>query len=153
MVGSSVYEYLNKYEIPYEFIRHPLAFTARQRAKAARLRERDVAKTVMVRADGMIVIAVLRADEQVDLDRLAEQLDAHAIQLVPETEFSSYFPDCDPGAVPPLGDLYGLPVVVSPSIDAEPCITFSAGSLTELVTIPYSQFRKRVTPRVAHFTY
>lgn len=140
---------LEERRLPYTAIPHARAFTAHEVARVAHIHEEELAKTIMVWIDEALVMAVLHADERLDLRRVKEVLRANAVRLATEREFEGHFPDCELGAMPPFGNRYGLPVIVSPKVAAAGVITFNAGSHTELVRMSYSDFDQLVHPCVA----
>jgi len=110
---------------------------------------RRVAKSVMVKANGQAWIAVVPATEVLDEDRLAAVLDAPAVRLLHESEFEGLFPDCEPGAEPPFGGLYGLPVVIDSALAEAETIVFRAGSHEEAIEMRYQDFyRLEKEPKV-----
>ena len=145
-VATAVLEERN---MPYTAIPHTRAFTAQEVARAAHIEEKELAKIVMVWLDGELAMAVLHADERLDLKRLREATGARELRLATEDEFVDAFPDCEPGAMPPFGNRYGMAVIVSPSITMAKTITFNAGSHTELVRMNYNDFDQLVHPQIA----
>jgi len=151
MQSQTIQSYLKNNGIPYEEIYHPRAVTAEQIAHVTRIPEEKLAKTVVVRIKGQLTLVVLHANERVSLHRLGEQLGTSDIKLCPESEFAQYFPDCEPGAMPPLGDLYHMPVIVSESVASDEKIVFNAGTHTELIAMSYDDFARVVKPEVGQF--
>ena len=113
---------------------------------------RELAKTVMVKLDGKMAMAVLPSLRKVDLNLLRESVGAREAQLATETEFKSLFPDCETGAMPPFGNLYGLDVYVSPNLAEDDQIAFNAGSHTEVMKLAYMDFDRLVKPRAVRMT-
>lgn len=151
MLTYTIQNYLKQNHIPYQRIEHSRTYTAQQTARVAHLPPDRLAKTVIVNVDDDMVMVVLSANERIDLQGLKEYLEADNIELVSEEEFQERFPDCELGAIPPLGDLYQMPVVVSQTVASRESLTFCAGTHTDLVTIPYSYFKSLVRPIVATF--
>ncbi|HSR49715.1 MAG TPA: YbaK/EbsC family protein [Acidobacteriota bacterium] len=145
-------EYLNENGVKYVMISHSPAYTAQEIAAAAKVSGKELAKTVMVRLDGKMAMAVLPASLQVDLSRLAELCGAEVAELAAEDEFKGLFPDCEPGAMPPFGNLYGMPVYVAETLSEDEEIAFNAGSHTELVQLRYQDFVRLVQPSVLKFS-
>lgn len=148
---SKLKEFLDSENVQYLVISHSPAFTAQQIAASAHVKGRELAKTVMVRIDGHLAMAVLPASQKVDLDRLREAAGADQVELASEREFRDYFPDCDLGAMPPFGNLYGLEVYVADGLTEDDEIAFNAGSFTELVRMSYGDFERLVHPTVLRF--
>jgi Ala-tRNA(Pro) deacylase len=144
-------EFLDSKHIQYIVISHSPAFTAQQVAASAHVKGKELAKTVMVKIDGSLAMAVLPASQKVDLERLREAAGAEQVELASEREFRDRFPDCDLGAMPPFGNLYGLDVYVADTLTDDEEIAFNAGSFTELVRMAYRDFDQLVQPEVLRF--
>lgn len=151
MQSENIQNYLNRHGIPYEEIEHSRAVTAEEVAHVVQIAENKLAKTVVLRVRGELTLAVVHADERVDLDRLSEYLELSDIELCPEEEFMDFFPDCEIGAMPPFGELYGMNVVVSESVASDDYILFNAGTHTELIKMRYVDFARLVQPMVGCF--
>jgi len=106
-----------------------------------------------VRIDGKMVMAVLPASRQIDFHLLKKSLGASNIQLATEQEFRDMFKDCEVGAMPPFGNLYGMDVYVAESLEEDEEIAFNAGSHTEIIKLAYSDFKKLVNPKIYKFSY
>ena len=152
MLSWTIQNYLERNQIPFEVLEHPRAFTAAETAHAAHLSGKKLSKTVVVRLEGQMAMVVLHAHEMVDLERLKESLGVKNVELVSEREFEDRFPDCEAGAMPPFGDLFRMPVIVSESVASDEYFTFNAGNHTELITIPFLSFKKLVQPIIGTFT-
>lgn len=139
-------EFLDRHHVKYVRIRHSAAFTAQEVAASAHIPGKELAKTVMVKVDGKMVMAVLPASFQVDMDHLKQAVQATHVELASEQEFKSAFPDCEVGAMPPFGNLYGMDVLVSKSLAEDEEIAFNAGSHTELFRMSYEDFENLVRP-------
>jgi len=148
---TTLKKYLDAERIQYIVISHSPAFTAQQIAASAHVKGRELAKTVMVKVDGVLAMAVLPASQKVDLERLREAAGAERVELAAEREFRDRFPDCDLGAMPPFGNLYGLDVYVADTLADDEEIAFNAGSFTELVRMTYHDFERLVQPKVLRF--
>ena len=144
-------EILRTNNVPYEEITHSPAYTSEQTAHAAHISGKRITKSVIIEIDGEMAIAVLHVDEHVDLTRLRDLTGAKEVRLVSEQEFLERFPDCEMGAIPPFGNLYDMPVFVSSQVDHEESLIFNPGSHTELVRIPYSDFKRIAQPAVLDF--
>jgi|ERR1700693_5079614 Ala-tRNA(Pro) deacylase len=140
MIPQRIVEYLESHAVPYERRLHRRAITAQDLAATVHVPGRRVAKSVIVEADRQIWIAVLPATEVVDEKRLAAVLDASTVRLLPEWEFEALFPDCEPGAEPPFGGLFGLPVVIDSTLAGSDRIVFRAGSHEEAIEMRYDDF-------------
>jgi Ala-tRNA(Pro) deacylase len=141
--------YLRHHHVEYEVQRHSPAFTAQDVAATEHLPGDQMAKVVMVVADGKLTMLVVPASRRVDEERAALALNAKEVRLAGEGEFTSTFLDCDVGAMPPFGNLYGVPVYVDSELADEKTITFQAGTHTRTITLKYADFESLVGPMVA----
>ncbi len=153
MPATKLKRFLDENEVPYESIRHFVAYTAQETAASAHIRGRELAKTVMVKIDGRMAMAVLPATRRLDLDRLVHAAGAGQAALSTEREFSQMFSDCEPGAMPPFGNLYGMDVYVDTHLAQDEHIAFNAGTHEELIQISYCDFERLVGPTVADLAY
>jgi Ala-tRNA(Pro) deacylase len=151
MPATKLREYLDKQGIKYVNITHSLGYTAQEIASLAHIPGRELAKTVMVYLDDKLAMAVLPASTHVSLSKLKEVTGARTVTLATEREFRSAFPDCETGAMPPFGNLYGLPVYVDISLSFDKEIVFNAGTHRELVRLAYPDFERLVRPVVGEF--
>ena len=145
-------EFLDSHEIEYVTISHSKAFTAQKIAASAHISGKELAKTVMVIIDGKMAMAVLPASYKVDFDLFKKVTRAKKIELSTEEEFRDIFPQCDIGAMPPFGNLYGMDVFVAQSLAEDEEIAFNAGFHTELIRMSYKDFEKLVKPKVLKFS-
>ncbi len=104
--------------VAYEVIRHPEVFTAQEFAAVEHISGYEVAKVVMTAVDQKLVMLVLPAPNRVDLAKLQHALGASVVRLAQEREFANVFPDCEPGAMPPFGNLYGVLVYADQTLTA-----------------------------------
>lgn len=139
-------DFLSQNRVAHQVIQHPLAFTATSVAGAAHIPGKEMAKTVVVSLDGHHVLAVLPAHRKVDLERLREATGAGTAELADERTFAREFPECEPGAMPPFGHLYGMPVYVEPHLALDAQIAFNAGTHTELIRMAYRDFERLAHP-------
>jgi len=144
-------EFLNEHNIKYVTIRHSLAYTAQEIAASAHLPGKELAKTVMINIDGKMAMAVLPASSKVNFETLKNAAGAKNAELASEEEFQRMFPDCEIGAMPPFGNLYGMEVFASETLAQDQEIAFNAGSHTELVRLAYKDFERLVSPRMVKF--
>jgi Ala-tRNA(Pro) deacylase len=144
-------EYLDYHLVKYVVITHSPAFTMQEIASATHIPGKELAKTVIVEIDGRMAMAVLPASQKVDLESLRDALGASEVRLAKEREFRDRFPDCEPGAMPPFGNLYDMDVYVADSLTEDEEIAFNAGSHTQLVRMAYRDFERLVQPKVMHF--
>jgi Ala-tRNA(Pro) deacylase len=143
--------YLRENKIPFEEQHHPRAVSAQEVAASEHVPGRMLAKTVMVLADREMVMLALPAPYQVDLEKAAAALGVDEARLAEEEEFSNSFLDCEVGAMPPFGNLYGVPVYVEKTLAEDETIVFRSGTHTETMSVSYSDFERLVEPTVAQF--
>ncbi len=153
MPVAKLKQFLDANRVPYASIKHYEAFTAQEIAAAAHVRGRELAKTVMVKIDGAMAMAVLPAPKKLDTDSLKAVARARTVALATEREFKDLFGDCEPGAMPPFGNLYGIKVYVEASLAEDKQISFNAGTHDELIQMSYRDFERLVQPVVAELTY
>lgn len=152
MPAKKIKDSLDSHHVKYISISHSTAYTAQEIASLAHVRGDEFAKTVIVRIDGELVMAVLPASYQVDLTRLKAAVHGRKIALATETDFRDKFPECELGAMPPFGNLYGMPVFVDDSLARNQQIAFNAGTHHELIRLSYHDFAKLVHPKIAAFS-
>ena len=145
-------KFLDDNKIRYVRISHSPAYTAQEIAASAHIPGREVAKTVMVKVDDKLHMVVTCASCQVDLAELKRALGARKVELASEDEFRGLFPECELGAMPPFGNLFGRRVFVTEELTEDEDIAFNAGSHTELVRMSYSDFARLVEPKVVDVT-
>jgi Ala-tRNA(Pro) deacylase len=140
--------YLNDQDVRYVTISHSPAYTAMEIAHAAHVPGKELAKTVIVKLDGEMAMAVLPATEQLDLERLRDATGANLVELADESDFAPRFPDCEAGAMPPFGNLWDMDVFVDQRLREDEKIAFNAGNHRELIQLTYSDFERLVQPTV-----
>jgi len=142
--------FLRDNRVPFQVHHHPEAFTAQEVAAAEHVPGRELAKVVLVSGGEQLAMAVVAAPQQVDLDKAAAALGAGKARLASEEEFSAQFPDCDTGAMPPMGNgaLYDVPVFVDPSLKKQGTIVFNACTHTDAIHMSYADFERIVKPEV-----
>jgi len=140
--------FMDARHIPYSLTRHRCAFRASELASVEHLPAWEVAKTVVVFGDKKFHIVVVPADRHVDLHELQAALDLKHVRLATETELGELFPDCELGAMPPVGILYHLPVYLDSELATEPMIAFNGGSHEECIHMRMADFRKLALPTV-----
>jgi Ala-tRNA(Pro) deacylase len=152
MPAKKLKESLDKEKIKYVSITHSPAYTAQEVAASAHVPGKALAKTVIIKIDGKMAMAVLPANRKVVVQDLREITGAERVQFATEVEFKNLFPDCETGAMPPFGNLYGMDVYVAPSLAEDEEIAFNAGTHTELIKMSYKDFERLVKPKVLSFT-
>ena len=144
--------FLKENKVSYQLLPHPEAFSALELAESLHVTGKRVAKVVVVRAKRRYVMTVLPSHLYINLERLARLLKAGPVSLATEAELTALFPDCEAGAMPPFGNLYGLPVYVDLSLTREPLLFFRAGTHREVIEMRYRDFSDLVHPEVGIFT-
>jgi len=151
MPATKLRNYLDSHKVKYVTLSHPPAYTAGEIAEQAHISGNLLAKTVMVKLDGKLAMAVLPAPNKVDFQLLKEATGAKHVELAKEYEFKDKFPDCEVGAMPPFGNLYDMDVYVEEILSWDDEIGFNAGTHSEIVKLAYKDFENLVHPKVAHF--
>ncbi len=149
MPAKKLKRFLDDHNVRYVSIQHSPAFTAQETAASAHIPGRELAKTVMIRIDSVMAMAVLTATKRLDLESLRQAAGAEAVALASEAEFKSIFPDCEVGAMPPFGNLYGGKVYADKALAEDEQIAFNAGSHAELIQMAYTDFERLAEPVVA----
>jgi Ala-tRNA(Pro) deacylase len=144
--------FLDDNGIKFVSMQHSAAYTAQEVAALAHIPGEELAKTVMVKIDGVMAMAVVPASHQIDFERLRDVAGAEQVELASEDEFKGFFPACDVGAMPPFGNLYDLPVYCSNALSEDLEIAFSAGSHSELIRLAYADYEQLVQPEIASFS-
>ena len=148
MPTTGLREFLDSNKVKYISIQHSPAYTAQEIASVAHIPGKELAKSVIVNVDGKIAMAVLPASHRVDFKRLKEAIGAKEVKLAKEPEFEGTFPDCQLGAMPPFGNLYGVDVFADESLTEDEEFAFNACSHTELIRLAYRDFEELVKPQV-----
>ncbi len=147
-----ILKHLDREGVPYNVISHPPAFSAQKIAAAAHVRGREMAKIVMVKLEGKLAMTVVPADCSLDIDHFRTATGIDDVEMASEVEFKDRFPDCEGGAMPPFGNLYGLPVFVADALARLEHIAFNAGNHREIIRLRYLDFVRLVQPRVVGLT-
>jgi len=150
---SKLRDFLDSNDIRYLVISHSLAYTAQGIAALTHVSGKKLAKTVIVKIDGILAMAVVPASLHVDLNRLRALTGARVVELASEREFRNAFPDCETGAMPPFGNLYDMTVYADSSLAEYEEITFSAGTHRELVRMHWNDMARLVKPMVDNLTH
>jgi Ala-tRNA(Pro) deacylase len=145
-------QFLDSENVRYVSIVHSPAFTAQEVAASAHVTGKEMAKTVIVELDGQMAMVVLPADRKIVIQDLRDVTGHDKVKFASEDQFKQRFPDCETGAMPPFGNLYGMEVFVAESLTYRPDIAFNAGSHTEVIRMHYHDFERLVQPKVLSFT-
>ena len=147
MISEPIRTFLDQNGVQYETITHARAYTANEVAQAAHVPAKEVAKTVILDADGRMIMTVLPASKRLSFVRAARAV-GDGVRLAHEYEFANLFPGCEVGARPPFGNLYGMDVLVDPSLRDDEEIVFNAGTHEDLIRMRYDDFTRLVHPSV-----
>lgn len=150
-IPASIEKFLTEQRVPYEVLTHRRAYTAQEEAAVAHVPGRQWAKTVVCFADEEPILAVLPAVHNVDTERLQRLAGAKKVRLATEAELAPLYQDCEPGAMPPFGCLYGQRVFVDRSLASDEEIVFNAGTHAEAIRMRYEDFAKLANPTVGDF--
>ncbi len=148
MPTKQIKEYLDNHHVKYLTIDHSPTYTAQEIAAAAHISGKILAKTVIVKAGGQFYMVVIPATEHINFGELKEWTGSSEVDLAKESEFKSKFPECEVGAMPPFGNLYAMPVLISSSLISKKDIAFNAGTHSELLKMSYEDFARLVKPKV-----
>lgn len=151
MLATRLKKYLDSHNAHYSTISHKPAYTAGEVAEEAHISGKELAKTVMVKLDGTLAMAVLPANRIIDFEQLKQVAGVQTAELAKESEFRDLFPDCEVGAMPPFGNLYGLDVYVEEALTWDEVIGFTAGTHSEVMRLPYREYKELVHPQECHF--
>jgi Ala-tRNA(Pro) deacylase len=151
-IGRRIRDYLYQYHVAYARYAHATAYTAQDIAHAEFPAEADFAKTVVLRADDRLILAVLPADDVINFEILKRQIGCAKLSLALEKEFIQKFRDCQPGAVPPFGNLFKVPLYCDTVLAKHAGIEFNAGTYDETIRMKYAAFVTLENPIVLSFS-
>ena len=144
-------QYLSENGVAFEMLTHRVAYTMPEVAAALHVSGRQVAKVVMVNAEGEMVMLVIPSPYRLNFAKVRALLSAKRVSLAKEAEFASLFPDCATGAMPPFGNLYDVPVYVDEAVAAEANIVFRVGTHEHTMKVAYADFARLAEPTVGEF--
>jgi Ala-tRNA(Pro) deacylase len=151
-VPQRLRDYLDSQAAPYQPLHHTQAFTAQEVAHSLHISGKRLAKTVVLDADGRLAMAVIPASHRLNLQELRAALEANRLEMLPESELVRLFPDCEVGAIPPFGNLYGIEVWVDRTVSDSEEFVFCAGTHEDCLRMKYSDFAKLSNPHVGRFS-
>ena len=152
MPAQKLKAFLDSNKVKYVSLIHSPAYTAQEVAASTHITGKELAKTIIIKIDDEFAMAVLPSNRKVVIQDLRDITGAEHITFATEDEFKKLFPDCEVGAMPPFGNLYGLDVFVAPSLEQNEEIAFNAGTHTEVIRMAYRDFERLVHPKVMSFT-
>lgn len=142
-IAKTLQRYLKGAECHYKLVNHPHSGSSMETAEIAHVPGDALAKGVVLRDDAGLLLVVVPSDYHVELDALNALL-GRGLALVAEDEVPAIFPDCEPGAVPPLGAAYSIETVWDPeaSLGLQERVYFEAGDHLTLVRVSGKQFHE-----------
>ena len=153
MPAQKLKDFLDSHDVRYITIIHSPAYTAQAIAHIAHVSGKELAKTVILKVDGKLVMAVLSATHKVNIDVFKSAVGAGSVDLAEERDFMDAFPGCELGAMPPFGNLWSVDVYVAERLKEDETIAFNAGTHTELIQMAYADFERLVKPKVVPLTH
>ena len=147
----NILSFLDEQGVRCRLSHHDTAFTSQELAQLEHVSGKNVIKPVVVKADGQFVMCAVPASHRIDLNTLRAQLQANEVELADETELAKIFCECELGAEPPIGRLFGMPTLMDESLFADDRVTFQAGTHQDAVTMTLADYRKVASPEVAYF--
>lgn len=151
-IPKKIKDYLSENAVNYRHKTHPVAFTSQEIAAVDHVPGKELAKTVILRADERLIMALLPADRIIDMAALKKEIGCRKLVLAFEREFIERFPACKPGAMPPFGKLFGLPLYCDRSLSKELEIEFNAGTHADTIRINFAEFERLETPVLLDFS-
>lgn len=148
----SLQRLLDEYHVPYEVHVHPKAYTAKETAAADHVPPSEMAKVLVLRGHDRFLMAVVPATHVLELEQLRRTVGDPELRLASEREFIDAFPACEPGAIPPFGQLFGMPLWVDDSLGRERETVFNGGNHRETVHLAYKDFVRIAKPQFGEFS-
>jgi Ala-tRNA(Pro) deacylase len=139
-IAVSIMNSLTSVHTEYDVVAHPKSYSSPETAAAAHVPDDHIAKSVLLKDDAGYLLAVIPANHWVDFQRLRDEL-GRDLRLASESEIDSLFLDCDPGAIPPLGDVYGVETVLDETLNSLAHVYFEAGDHETLISVDADQFK------------
>jgi len=152
MTNLEITDFLDSKQLRYLRVQHSPAYTANEIAEAAHIQGKQLAKTVMVKGGERLYMIVIPSNYHLLLDVLEKEIGLGTLTLSSESEFASLFPKCEVGAIPPIGTLYGVDVIIAEVLTHYDNITFSAGTHDTLIQMNYKEYEKLANPKVFAMT-
>lgn len=153
MAAKRLKEFLDENKVRYITVSHSPAYTTQEIAAKAHLPGKEIAKTVLIKIDGKLAMAVLPGSFKINFEELKRAIGSDKVRLADEHEFIDKFPDCEVGAMPPFGNLYGVDVFVANNLAENEEIAFNACSHSQLIKMAYADYEKLVKPVRLEFAF
>jgi Ala-tRNA(Pro) deacylase len=149
----NVAKFLEREHYQFERVPHHATYGAQRLAHELHVPGRDVAKTVLLRANGgyEYVVAVLPASKKIDLNKASKLLGGTKLELATESEIGDHCPDCDFGVLPPFGSRYSMKTIVDSTLAEDEYIWFEGNTHDEAIRMRFDQFRRLEQPLIAPF--
>ena len=147
MIPEPIRNYLDEHAVPFRASEHRYGVTAQQTAQEAHVSGRRFGKTVVLEQDGRYILALIPATEHLDLGAASDLL-GPGVRLASEAEMAGLFPSCEAGAMPPLGGLWGLPVIADACLERQPTITVNGGTHTDVIELRWEDFVQAEHPQI-----
>jgi Ala-tRNA(Pro) deacylase len=152
MISTKLQAFLDDAGVRYTRHSHRLAYTSQEIAQSVHVPGREMVKSVLLKVDeGLLVMSVLSADDTVNLNVLREEIRCRVLRLATESEFSDTFPTCKPGAMPPFGNIFDVPVYCESNLSRNRDIEFNAGTHDETIRMAFADYKRLVEPEIVHF--
>lgn len=151
-IPAKVEAFLSDKGIPYDLVSHPKTYSSSETASAAHIPEDHIAKGVVLKDAQGYLLVVIPASEWINLNRVRDELNRD-LHLTPEEEMERLFPDCEPGAVPPLGEAYGIESILDEALTSLASVYLEAGDHKQLIKVTNEQFHSLMKGvRHGHFS-
>ena len=151
-IPRNIKQYLFHNNAGYSHKTHAVAYTSQEVAEVERVPGGEFAKAVVLKADERMILAVVPGDHVINLELLKTQVGCAKLLLAPEKEFIEKFPACEPGAMPPFGKLFGLPLYCDSALAKRAEIEFNAGTHVDTVRMTFASFVKLENPIMLSFS-
>jgi Ala-tRNA(Pro) deacylase len=149
---TDLLRYLNSNKVEFHVLEHDPAFSAHDVAVRTNVPESEMAKAIVIKIEERYWMAVLRADQRINEQLLKRTFAAKNVHLAHEEDLGNLFPDCQIGAMPPFGNLYGLPVLVEEGLAEDDEIVFNACTHTKAIRMKFNDFKRLAKPVIAGFS-
>jgi Ala-tRNA(Pro) deacylase len=151
-INRRLKDLLEARHLGYKVEEHDVAYTAQEVAAATHIKGKEMVKSVVLVADGKHMLCAVPASRRIDFEALKRLLGAKSVRLAEEKEFASDFPDCELGAMPPMGSLYEVPTLAAEPIKEDAEVAFNAGTHREVIRMRRSDWESLAKPRWGRFT-
>ncbi len=140
-VAQTLRNYLSSHGVDYEIVRHQHTGSSMETAEAAHIPGERLAKAVLVEDDNGYLMVIVPSTHHVDLGVLHKTFE-RPLGLATEAELTKLFPDCEPGAMPALGQAYGIATVWDSALANEPEIYLEGGDHELVIRVSGERFRQ-----------